>query len=183
MDMKFWNLLGQNNKQMSLKHGDGWAPLWMDLSHPKALVQCKFEAEILKSHAAEVYNIYRIKMMYDNDAILKHIPYCAKTGYFDVTRFMIDKDSSGGTFTVHGYPTDKTEFDDFPCYIEGQFKYDDVVPEDTKAFFVPKVFYDIIPLRPTPFVDPKHIELIGNVFNYINGDLNYKEIELRITIK
>ncbi len=183
MDMKFWNLLGQNNKQMSLKHGDKWAPLWMDLSHPKALVQCKFEAEILKSHAAEVYNIYRIKMTYDDDAILKHIPYCAKTGYFDVTRFMIDKDSSGGTFTVHGYPTDKTEFDDFPCYIEGQFKYDDVVPEDTKAFFVPKVFYDIIPLRPTPFVDPKHIELIGNVFNYINNGLNQKEIELRITIK
>ena len=183
MDMKFWNLLGQNNKQMSLKHGDAWAPLWMDLSNPKALVQCNFKAEILKSHASEVYNIYRIQMTYNDLAILKHIPYCVETGYFDVTRFMIDKDSSGGTFTVHGYPTAKTEFDDFPCYIEGQFKYDDVVPEDTKAFFVPKVFYDIIPLRPTPFVDPKHIELIGNVFNYINGDLNYKEIELRITIK
>ncbi len=184
MDMKFWNLVGKNNKQLSLAHNDPAAPVWMDLSNPNALVQCKFVAEILKKQGTEIYNIYRIQMMYNDEAILKHIPYDAQTGYFDTTRFMIDKDSSGATFTIHGFPTDKYEFDDGPCYIEGQFKYDDVTPEETKAFYVPKVFYDLIPLRPSPFVDPKHVQIIGNVYNYIISDgLNQKELELRLTIK
>ena len=53
----------------------------------------------------EIYNIYRIKMNYDEKATFKHLtPYAESTGYFDMMWFMIDKDSPGATVDIHGFP-------------------------------------------------------------------------------
>ncbi len=174
---QFWNTIGQDKKILNLTPKDD-LPKWLEIKDG-GIVNCQYRAEILGT-GGEIYNIYRIKMNYDEKATFKHlIPYAESTGYFDMMWFMIDKDSPGATVDIHGFPESNESWDDGLKLITGQLHVDyQKVPEEG-GFYCPKVLYDVIPLPATFLSHHRHADVIMNLYN---NSATQKEIEIMLTV-
>ena len=62
---EFWNTIGQDKKILNLTPKDD-LPKWLGIKEG-GVVNCQYRAEILGT-GGEIYNIYRIKMNYDEKA-------------------------------------------------------------------------------------------------------------------